>query len=173
MSVRRAVYVALGANVGDPQAQIDSAIAALDALAGTRVVRRSHAYRSPAWGPIPQDDYVNAVIELETVLDPEALLAELFAIERHLGRDRSGPRYAPRRIDLDLLAHGDATVDAPGLRVPHPHLHERAFVLVPFAEIAPEYVVPGRGAVHDLLGRLDRAERDRVHRLDARVPAGE
>lgn len=173
MTARRGVFVALGANLGEPAAQLDAAIAALDALPGTRVVRRSHHYRSPAWGPIPQADYLNAVVELETMLDAHALLAELLAIERHLGRDRTVARYAPRRIDLDLLAHRDASIDAPGLRVPHPHLHERAFVLLPLAEIAPDFDVPGHGAVHELVARLDRDERARVLRLDARAPAGE
>ena len=173
MPVRRGIYVGLGANLDDPCAQIDAAIAALEALAGTRVVARSPMYASPAWGPVPQPAFVNAVVELESVLAPHELLEAMLAIERKLGRDRSVARYGPRRIDLDLLAHGPDTVDEPGLRVPHPLLAERAFVLVPLAAIAPDFEVPGHGRVHELLARLDPAERTRVTVLEPGAPAGE
>ena len=173
MSARRGVFVGLGANLDDPPAQIRAALSALEALPGTRVLRASRLYRSPAWGPVAQPDYVNAACELETVLSADELLAQLLAIERALGRDRSVARYGPRRIDLDLLADGESTLDAPGLRIPHPHLAERAFVLVPLAEIAPAQRIPGHGEVHMLLAQLDHDDRRRVQPLGADGTQGE
>ncbi|HVF34721.1 MAG TPA: 2-amino-4-hydroxy-6-hydroxymethyldihydropteridine diphosphokinase [Candidatus Saccharimonadia bacterium] len=173
MSVRRGVFVGLGANLDDPRAQIRAALDAIEALSGTHVLAVSRLYRSPAWGPIEQPDYVNAVAELETVLGPEALLEALLAIERRLGRDRSVSRYGPRRIDLDLLVDGGTSIESPGLRVPHPHLAQRAFVLVPLAEIAPDVEVPGIGHVRDLLARLDPADRAQVRALEAGTVRGE
>jgi 2-amino-4-hydroxy-6-hydroxymethyldihydropteridine diphosphokinase len=173
--VRRGIYVGLGATLDDPPAQIDAAIAALEALPGTRVVARSPLYASPAWGPVPQPAFVTAVVELESVLAPHELLDAMLAIERNLGRDRHAGaiRYGPRRIDLDLLVHGKDPVDAPGLHVPHPLLAERAFVLVPLAAIAPDLEVPGHGRVHELLARLEPAERGRVTVLEPGAPRGE
>lgn len=175
MSHRRGIYVGLGANLDDPRAQIEAAAAALDALPGTRVVARSPFYASPAWGPVPQPAFVNAVVELESVLAPDELLESMLAIERRLGRDRhaSAARYGPRRIDLDLLVDGSDTIDAPGLRVPHPLLAQRAFVLVPLAAIAPDLEVPGHGRVRELLARLDPSERERVTVLEPDVHRGE
>ena len=106
------------------------------------------------WGYAEQPRFVNAVAELETDEQPRALLERLLAIERELGRTREGPRYGPRTIDLDLLLYGDEQLDEPGLVVPHPQLHERAFVLEPLAELAPDLVVPGRGPLKALLSRL-------------------
>ena len=173
MPPRRHVYVGLGANLDDPPAQIHAALAALAALPGTRVLHVSRLYRTPAWGPVRQPDYVNAACELETALGPRELLDRLLAIERELGRDRAAARYGPRRIDLDLLLDGAESIDAPGLRVPHPHLAERAFVLVPLAEIAAGIEVPGHGAVHALLARLDHEARSSVTVLEAEATPGE
>lgn len=173
MPVRRGVFVGLGANLDDPRGQIRAALDAIETLPGTRVIAVSRLHAGPAWGPVEQPDYVNAVAELETVLGPEALLEALLAVERRLGRDRSVARYGPRRIDLDLLLDGAASIDAPGLRVPHPHLAERAFVLVPLAEIAPDTDVPGIGRARDLLARLDPVERARVRALEAGSVRGE
>lgn len=134
------VFVGLGANLGDAVATLRAAIAAIDALPGTRCVRRSSLYRSApvdTTGP----DFVNAVVELRTSLEPEALLRELLAIEQRFGRQRPH-RHAPRTLDLDLLAWGDRQVASPSLVLPHPRLHERAFVLVPLAEVAPELPWP-------------------------------
>lgn len=142
-------YVGLGANLGDAAATLDAAVAALDALPRTRVVNRSPVYRTApvdAGGP----DYLNAVAAVETGLSAPGLLAALLHIETENGRLRPYPN-APRTLDLDLLLHGDACLDTPTLTVPHPRLHLRAFVLVPLADVAPELVVPGRGAVTDLL----------------------
>lgn len=141
-------YVGLGANVGDARAAVESAFGALDALPRTRLVGRSRLYRSPAWGPVPQSEYVNAVAAVDTRMEPMQLLDALLGIERAAGRDRSlAPRWGPRTLDLDLLLYGDRSIDVPGLQVPHPRLHERAFVIVPLAEIAPDIGIPGRGSV--------------------------
>jgi len=169
----RGVYIGLGGNLDDPAAQIRAALAALDRIPGTRVLAASPLYRSPAWGPVPQPAYLNAVAELETALAPDALLHELLAIERALGRDRSEARYGPRRIDLDLLLFANRSIDAPGLRVPHPRLAQRAFVLVPLVELAPALEVPGLGKAHDLLARLDDDDRASVRALEPDAVRGE
>jgi 2-amino-4-hydroxy-6-hydroxymethyldihydropteridine diphosphokinase len=145
-------YVGLGANMGDAAAAVSAAIDRLDVVAQVRVTARSSLYRTPAWGVTEQPDFINAVVQLQTSLDAQQLLRVLLDLERDAGRDRSrARRWGPRELDLDLLLYGDASIDTPGLRVPHPHLHERAFVLVPLAEIAPELDIPGRGTVGDLL----------------------
>ena len=141
-------YVGLGANLGDREATIRRA---LELLGAARV---SALIETEPWGYAEQPRFVNAVAELETDEQPRALLERLLAIERELGRTREGPRYGPRTIDLDLLLYGDEQLDEPGLVVPHPRLHERAFVLEPLAELAPDLVVPGRGSLKALLSRL-------------------
>jgi len=153
-------YVGLGANLGDAAAALDAAVAALAALPGTRLAACSPRYRTApvdATGP----DYLNAVAALDTDLSAEALLAALHEIELRHGRERPY-RNAPRTLDLDLLLHGDTRIDGPRLAVPHPRLHERAFVLVPLADLAPDLVVPGRGRVRDL---LDTVADQRIERL--------
>jgi 2-amino-4-hydroxy-6-hydroxymethyldihydropteridine diphosphokinase len=144
-------YVALGSNLDDPRAQVGRALEALDALPGTQRVACSSLYRSAPLGPVAQPDFVNAVAGLLTALEPEALLAELQALETRLGRARPAERWGPRRIDLDLLVHGSARRDGPGLTLPHPGLAARPFVLVPLAEVAPDLAVPGVGRVRRLL----------------------
>ena len=149
-------YVGLGGNLGDVAATLAAAFDALAALPLTDLVARSSIYRSPAWGITDQPAFLNAVAALDTALEPAALLAELLRIERAAGRERIGAlRWGPRTLDLDLLLYADAVIDQPGLRVPHPHLHERAFVLLPLAEIAPDAIVPGRGRVADLVVPVD------------------
>jgi 2-amino-4-hydroxy-6-hydroxymethyldihydropteridine diphosphokinase len=149
-------YVALGGNLGAVADTFTAALDDLDALPGTRVVARSSLYRNPPLGDAPQPAYLNAVAAIDTLLDPGALLAALLAIERRHGRTRApGEAWAPRTLDLDLVLYGDAVVDVPGLHVPHPRMHERAFVLVPLAEIAPHVDVPGRGRVRELLAAVD------------------
>ena len=131
-------FVAIGANLGDARDTVLRAMDELDRLPDTRVSARSSLYRSApvdAGGP----DFVNAVVELQTELDPHALLAELQRLEAGAGRERPY-RNAPRTLDLDLLRHGDAVLDTPQLSLPHPRIAERAFVLLPLAEIAPEQV---------------------------------
>jgi 2-amino-4-hydroxy-6-hydroxymethyldihydropteridine diphosphokinase len=149
-------YIGLGGNLGDVSATLASAFAALDALPQTRLATHSSIYRSPAWGMTDQPAFLNAVAALDTELEPASLLAELLRIERAAGRERIGAmRWGPRTLDLDLLLYADAVIDQPGLHVPHPHLHERAFVLLPLAEIASDAIVPGRGYVADLASAVD------------------
>ncbi|MEJ7746115.1 MAG: 2-amino-4-hydroxy-6-hydroxymethyldihydropteridine diphosphokinase [Luteimonas sp.] len=155
MKPRVRAFVGLGGNVGDPTATLHEAIRELDGLPDTRMLRASRLYRSAAWGMQEQPDFINAVALLETRLDPRALLDALLQLERSHGRDRDAEtRWGPRVLDLDLLLYGDAVIDEPGLRVPHPHLHERAFALLPLVEIAPETVVPGRGRGRELLAAI-------------------
>ena len=142
-------WVGIGANLGDARANVLDALDRLARLPGARLLQASSLYRT---APIDSsgDDYVNAVASLDTGLDAHALLRALFDIEQAHGRERPY-RNAPRTLDLDLLLYGDAVIaDAPVL-VPHPRLHERAFVLAPLAELAPDLVIPGRGSVASLL----------------------
>jgi 2-amino-4-hydroxy-6-hydroxymethyldihydropteridine diphosphokinase len=144
-------YVALGSNLGAREQHLFSALAALRATPGIRSVAVSHLYETRPVGPGPQGCYLNAVARLETTLAPRALLERLLAIERVEGRERGPQRDLPRSLDLDLLLYGDLCVDEPGLVVPHPRLHERAFVLEPLSELAPAARHPGLGARFDLL----------------------
>lgn len=143
-------YVALGANLENPAAQIRRAMKELEQIADTRVTAQSSLYRTAPVGFLDQPDFVNAVARLETRLSPRALLEALLAIENLHGRRRALPN-APRTLDLDLLLYGNIVIDEPGLQVPHPRLHQRGFVLVPLAEIAADAMVPGRGRVSELL----------------------
>jgi 2-amino-4-hydroxy-6-hydroxymethyldihydropteridine diphosphokinase len=143
-------WVGIGANLGDARANVLDALDRLARLPGARLLQASSLYRT---APIDSsgDDYVNAVASLDTGLDAHALLQALFDIEQAHGRERPY-RNAPRTLDLDLLLFGDEVIaDAPSLLVPHPRLHERAFVLAPLAELAPGLVIPGRGSVASLL----------------------
>jgi 2-amino-4-hydroxy-6-hydroxymethyldihydropteridine diphosphokinase len=148
--------IGLGGNVGEVAATVREALRALDGLPSTRLLRASPLYRTPAWGNTAQPGFVNAAALLRTGLDARTLLDALLGIERHFGRDRdAGVQWGPRTLDLDLLLYGDAVIDEPGLRVPHPHLHERAFALLPLAQVAAGMQVPGRGSVAGLLAGLD------------------
>ena len=151
------VYVGLGSNVGDREAMLRAALERLAAEPGLELVAVSAFHDTAPVGLAEQPRFLNAVAAVETELPPHALLERLLAIERALGRTREGPRFGPRTIDLDLLLYGDATVDEPGLTVPHPRLHERAFALEPLAELDPHLVVPGRGPVEALLAELHSA----------------
>jgi 2-amino-4-hydroxy-6-hydroxymethyldihydropteridine diphosphokinase len=144
----------LGSNLGDPPAQIRRALQTLSAMPETRLVRWSSLYRNPPAGYLDQPEFVNAVAEIETRLAPRDLLEQLLAIERAHGRVRDFPN-APRTLDLDILLYGERTVREPELTIPHPRIVERAFVLVPLAEIAPETVVPGGARIADLLQNVD------------------
>ncbi|MBC7804376.1 MAG: 2-amino-4-hydroxy-6-hydroxymethyldihydropteridine diphosphokinase [Candidatus Parcubacteria bacterium] len=153
-------FVGLGANLGDPQRTVSEAILELGRLPGSALSARSSLYRSAPVGYTGQPDFINAVVAIETVLAAEPLLDRLQQIENHHDRQRSF-RGAPRTLDLDLLLYGDARLDTPRLTVPHPRLHERAFVLRPLAEIAPQAEIPGHGRVGALLAgcRDQSAER--------------
>jgi len=151
------VYIGLGSNLADPQAQVEHGLRALAALPETRLLRRSRLYRSAPWGKLDQPEFVNAAAVVETTLTPRGLLDHLLAIERGAGRQRDGQRWGPRVLDLDVLLYAARVIDEPGLRLPHPHLAERAFVLLPLAEIAPDLQVPGAGHIQALLERTDKS----------------
>jgi 2-amino-4-hydroxy-6-hydroxymethyldihydropteridine diphosphokinase len=148
-------YVAVGANLGDREATIRAAAAALDAEPGVEVVAVSRLIETEPVGYLDQPRFLNGALALETSLEPRALLDLLLAVERRFGREREGvPAQGPRTLDLDLLLYGDRQIDEPGLRLPHPRLHERAFVLRPLAELDPSLEVPGKGDIQTLLGGL-------------------
>jgi 2-amino-4-hydroxy-6-hydroxymethyldihydropteridine diphosphokinase len=161
MSVR--ACVALGSNLGDPVATVRTALEALESLPQSRLVAASSLYRTAPVGLKNQPDFINAVASLDTALVPLALLDALFAIEARFGRRRDF-RHAPRTLDLDLLLYGDETRDEEHLTLPHPRMHERAFVLVPLVEIAPECVIPGRGRADRL---IEACRCQRLARLEA------
>ena len=154
-------YVALGSNLEDPVRQLRDGLEALGKLPDTSLVSSSSFYRSAPVGYAAQPDFVNAVAAIETGLAPRALLDALLEIERGHGRVREFPN-APRTLDLDIVAYGDRVVDEPGLAIPHPRMHERAFVVVPLAEIAPDVTIPGRGTVAALAARVDTASVARI-----------
>lgn len=144
-------WIGLGSNVGEPVAQVRAALAAIDGIEATRRWASSSLYTSTPMGPPDQPLYINAVAGVVTDLSPHALLYSLHAIERAAGRTRSGQHWGPRRLDLDLLAFDQCTIDDGELTLPHPGAGERAFVLVPWAEIAPQTRIPGVGRVGDLV----------------------
>lgn len=148
-------YVGLGANIGDPARQVAVAAARLAQWPGVTRWRCSRLYRTPPWGMVAQRDFVNAVAEIEYAGSPRSLLDGLLAVEREAGRVRGDDRWGPRKLDLDLLVFGDERIDEPGLSLPHPRIAERAFVLVPLAELAPALHVPGAGRADALLAAVD------------------
>jgi 2-amino-4-hydroxy-6-hydroxymethyldihydropteridine diphosphokinase len=150
------VFVGLGSNLGDREGMLRRAVEAVSELPETEVSRVSTLRDTEPVGIVDQPRFLNGVVEIETGLSPRELLEGLLAIERSLGRVRSGvPPGGPRTIDLDLLLYGDVRIAEPGLEVPHPRLHERRFVLEPLAELDPALEVPGRGLVEALLAELD------------------
>lgn len=149
-------YIGIGSNLEQPVAQVRSALKALARLPESTLERHSALYRSAPWGNPRQPEFVNAVACLQTCLAPQRLLDALLRIERAAGRTRGAERWAARVLDLDILVFGNACIEEPGLRVPHPHLHERAFVLRPLAEIAPQLFIPGLGSVAALLAGVAR-----------------
>jgi 2-amino-4-hydroxy-6-hydroxymethyldihydropteridine diphosphokinase len=145
-------FIGLGSNLGDPESRVRQGIAALAELPQAKLVAASSLYRSAALGHADQPDFINAVAQLSTELSPQALLAALLAIEQRFGRERSF-RNAPRILDLDLLLYDAQTIAEPGLAVPHPRMHERAFVLAPLIEIAPACIIPCKGPANEWLAR--------------------
>ena len=143
-------YVGMGANLGAPRTQLLAAWDAIGRIADTRAIARSSLYRTAPAGFADQPAFLNCVAKLDTALTPQGLLAQLQEIERDLGRVRSF-RDAPRTIDLDLLLYGAERMDTPALTVPHPRMHERAFVLVPLLELDADATIPGRGTAAELL----------------------
>ena len=162
--IRQRAYVGVGSNLDGPVDRVRQALDALARLPGTALRAASALYRNPPMGPTDQPYYVNAVAELDTELDARSLLAGMQAIEAGHGRLRKR-RWGPRTLDLDLLLLGDRRSDTPDLKLPHPGVADRAFVLVPLAEIAPDLEIPGFGAVAALckgLPEQDRAGLERV-----------
>ena len=163
---RERVAIALGGNLGDSQRILSEAISAIDCVPSIEVVARSPFYRTAPVGP-PQPDYINACITAETSLSPIALLHQLLSIENQFGRVRK-ERWGARSLDLDLLFYGDRVIDVLGLTVPHPRLHKRPFVLVPLADIAPDWPHPVfQQTTKQLLSQLPIAG---VERLSAQSP---
>ncbi len=147
-------YVGLGANLGPREVTLLRAVDLLAAEDGIEVLELSELRETAPVGVVDQPEFLNAALAIETSLAPRELLDVLLRVERELGRVRE-ERWGPRTIDLDLLVYGDETVDEPGLRVPHPRLHERRFALEPLAELEPELQIPGLGEVSEALARLD------------------
>ena len=154
-------YVGIGSNLDEPEKQVERAVLELDRLAHSRVVKRSSLYRSAPVGFTDQPDFVNAVAQLETGLSAERLLAELQEVEAAHGRARSFAN-APRTLDLDLLLFEKLQLRTDRLTVPHPRMHERAFVLKPLVEISPEVSIPGIGPARDLLKNVGNQVLERI-----------
>lgn len=147
------IYLGLGSNLGNRAAALEAALAAL--APQVRTLRRSPIYETEPWGLADQPVFLNQVVEAETELEPAELLKLLKATEKELGR-QPRTRNGPREIDIDILLYDDLTLEAPGLRVPHPNLQQRAFVLVPLADLAPDLVIPGgEKSVKEMLSTLD------------------
>ncbi|APZ42164.1 2-amino-4-hydroxy-6-hydroxymethyldihydropteridine diphosphokinase [Acidihalobacter ferrooxydans] len=161
MPERVLAYVGLGSNLQTPEQQLRQALDELARIPRTRLVAQSGLYRNPPMGPVAQPDFVNAAAALETQLPALELLDELQAIEQAHGRVRI-ERWGPRTLDLDLLLYGDHSIEEPRLRVPHPGLHERPFVLYPLAEIAPELTLPGHGTLSGCLARCSPGSLERI-----------
>jgi 2-amino-4-hydroxy-6-hydroxymethyldihydropteridine diphosphokinase len=148
-------YVALGSNLGDREATLRAALEALAAEPGIDVVAVSRFYDTDPVGYLDQPRFLNGAAAIDTELPAAELLARLLAVELRFGRSREAvPAQGPRTLDLDLLLYDDAEIDEPGLRIPHPHMHERRFVLEPLADLDPALEVPGKGQVQDILARL-------------------
>ncbi len=148
-------YVGLGGNLGDRRSYLERALDLLDRDPEIRVADVSSFRDTEPVGYVDQPRFLNAVAAVETELGPRELLERMLAVERVLGRERAGPRYGPRTIDLDLLLYGDEEIAEPGLVIPHPRLAERAFVLEPLAELQPTLVVPGVGPLETLIRNLE------------------
>jgi 2-amino-4-hydroxy-6-hydroxymethyldihydropteridine diphosphokinase len=160
------VLIALGGNVGDVRTTFRKAIANICGMTQAALLARSSDYTTPPWGEEHQAPFTNACIEIETSLDPHALLFTLHKIEKKFGRDRAREtRWGPRTLDLDLIAYDDVRLDKPELTLPHPRAFERAFVLVPLAEIAPDRIIAGR-RVADALAQLSTEGIQRLPDLD-------
>jgi 2-amino-4-hydroxy-6-hydroxymethyldihydropteridine diphosphokinase len=150
------VFIGLGGNQGEVETTLMEALFALDEIPQTTLRHQSGIYRTPAWGNTEQDDFLNCVAELQTRLSPIILLQKLLEIEERFGRVRKKEdHWQPRTLDLDILMFGDDVIQETDLQVPHPHMHERAFVLVPLSELVKELEIPGQGSLKDCLAKLD------------------
>lgn len=155
----RRVFIGLGGNLGEVETTLMEALFALDEIPQTTLRRQSSTYRTPAWGNTDQADFLNCVAELQTRLSPTILLQKLLEIEERFGRIRQPEEHwQPRTLDLDILLFGDETINEAHLRIPHPHMHERAFVLVPLAELVSDLEIPGQGSLKACLAKLDTSD---------------
>ncbi len=161
MSSPVSCYIAFGSNLENPAAQVSAALEHIAQLPGTRLIKTSASYRSTAIGPGDQPDYINGVAQIETTLSPQRLLTELQAIESGQGRRRR-ERWAARTIDLDILLYGEHCVNEADLKIPHPRMHDRNFVLLPLAELAPDLQLPDGTMLATL---LDSVSGDGLWRL--------
>ena len=148
-------WLGLGSNLQQPEEQVSEALERLRKVEGVELLKVSSFYRTPPWGDENQGDFVNAVAQIETGLDPISLLHVLQSIENEMGRQRSERRWGPRLIDLDLLLYGDQQYLSDELELPHPRMFERAFVLMPLYELAANMVIPGYGDIENLLQKVD------------------
>jgi 2-amino-4-hydroxy-6-hydroxymethyldihydropteridine diphosphokinase len=148
-------WLGLGSNLQQPENQLKDALGRLGSVEGIEILRVSHFYRTPPWGDERQDDFINAVAQIETGLEPIPLLHELQSIENVMGRQRNERRWGPRVIDIDLLLYGEEQFQSEELELPHPRMHERAFVLMPLCELDATLKIPGHGAAGELLKQLD------------------
>lgn len=153
MTVR--AYIGIGSNLEDPVAQVKDAIEELEMLPDTILAGRSSLYSNKPMGPQDQPDYINAVVGLDTLLSAQDLFARLVKIEEQAGRVRDGNKWGARILDLDLLLYGKKNIDEAGLKVPHPGLHERDFVIIPLAEIAGNMNIPGHGLLSTLINQVE------------------
>ena len=148
-------WLGLGSNLQHPVTQLREALKQLNTLDSVEVMKTSSFYRTAPWGDKFQDDFINAVVQIETSLDAVSLLGEVQLLEDAMGRRRGGRRWGPRIIDIDLLLYGDQQYQSDKLVVPHPHMHKRAFVLMPLAELDDTLEIPGLGAIGQYLEQLD------------------
>lgn len=160
------VYIGIGSNLQRPVQQVQDAIATLSRHPSFQLHSCSSLYRSAPVGLINQPDFINAVCHLRTGLAPEEVLQQLQQIEHDAGRRRDGERWGPRTLDLDLLLYDDLVVETTSLLIPHPRMHERAFVLYPLRELVPELVIPGRGPVGKLADNCDDQDCSRFEPAD-------
>lgn len=164
--MKKIVYIGLGSNIGDKKGQLKQARAMIDNISHLEITQASSFYLTSPWGNLDQEDFINQVIEVSTSLLPEDLLNRLQEIEIKMGRQRN-EKWGPRNIDLDILLYGDEIIDSPQLRVPHPHMRERLFVLIPLQEINPDLVFPDDGVKlrEVLVSVLDREENRGIRKI--------
>ena len=156
-------WLGLGSNLQNPVAQLAEALNRLELVEGIEISKTSSLYRTPPWGDEAQDDFINAVTQIETDLGPISLLRALQSIENEMGRQRNGRRWGPRLIDIDLLLYADQQYQSEELELPHPRMHQRAFVLIPLCELDETVKIPGLGVAKELLKQLDS---DGIARLE-------
>ncbi len=155
-------FVSLGSNIGDGPKMLDLALAAFRAFEGIELLRVSSLYVTEAWGRTDQPDFTNAVAEIDTPLGPHQLLDSLLQMEFELGRKRDSGAWGPRVIDLDLLSYEEEQLASAHLILPHPHMHERAFVLIPLLELQPDFEIPGLGSAAQWAQKLSNQSVQRI-----------